>query len=81
MNEHAKIKTPAAPTSVTTGPVAGSRKVYASPQAHADINVPFREIVLTDVKTDLRKITVTITYKSGPTTRSYSLTALISTFA
>ena len=40
-----------------------------------------REIVLTDVKTDLRKITVTITYKSGPTTRSYTLTALISTFA
>lgn len=40
-----------------------------------------REIVLTDVKTDLRKITVTITYKAGAATRSYTLTALISTFA
>ena len=33
MNEHAKIKTPAAPTSVTTGPIAGSHKVYASPRS------------------------------------------------
>ena len=40
-----------------------------------------REITLTDIEADLRKITVTITYKSGPTTRSYTLTALISTFA
>lgn len=40
-----------------------------------------RKIVLTDVSTDLRSITVTITYKSGATTRSYTLTALISTFA
>ena len=40
-----------------------------------------RKIVLTDVTTDLRSITVTITYKSGATTRSYTLTALISTFA
>lgn len=30
---------------------------------------------------NLRSITVTITYKAGATTRSYSLTALISTFA
>lgn len=46
-----------------------------------------REITIVDVPEpgqaviDLRSITVTITYKSGPTTRSYSLTALISTFA
>ena len=46
MNERAKIKAPAAPESVTTGPIAGSRKVYASPKGHADIRVPFREIAL-----------------------------------
>jgi Tfp pilus assembly protein PilV len=40
-----------------------------------------REIVITDISTDLRSITVTITYKSGPATKSYTLTALISTFA
>ena len=38
----------AAPTSVTTGPIRGSQKVYAAPQAHPDVRVPFREIVLTD---------------------------------
>ncbi len=48
MNERAKITTPAAPTSVTTGPIAGSRKVYAAPKGHADIAVPFREIALSD---------------------------------
>ena len=48
MNEHAKIKTPAAPTSVTTGPIAGSHKVYASPKGHSDVRVPFREITLSD---------------------------------
>ena len=48
MNEHAKIKTPAAPTSVTTGPIAGSHKVYASPQGHPEVRVPFREITLSD---------------------------------
>ena len=48
MNEHAKIKTPAAPTSVTTGAIAGSYKVYASPKGHPDIRVPFRQIDLTD---------------------------------
>ena len=42
-----------------------------------------RQIAITDVPDDrdLRSITVTITYKSGATTRSYTLTALISTFA
>ncbi len=34
MNELAKITTPAAPQSVTTGPIAGSRKVYAAPKGH-----------------------------------------------
>jgi len=48
MNELAKIKTPAAPESVTTGPIAGSRKVYAAPKGHADVAVPFREIALSD---------------------------------
>lgn len=40
-----------------------------------------RQIVIVDKSVDLREITVIITYKSGPTTRSYTLTALISTFA
>ena len=40
-----------------------------------------RTITLADVSTDLRSITVTITYKAGPATRAYTLTALISTFA
>ncbi|MGD0642972.1 MAG: phosphomethylpyrimidine synthase ThiC [Roseiarcus sp.] len=48
MNELAKITTPAVPESVTTGPIAGSRKVYASPKGHADIRVPLREIALSD---------------------------------
>jgi phosphomethylpyrimidine synthase len=45
VNEIAKF---AAPQSVTTGPIAGSRKVYAAPKGHADIRVPFREIALSD---------------------------------
>jgi phosphomethylpyrimidine synthase len=36
------------PHTVTTGPVRGSRKIYASPQDHAEIRVPFREIALSD---------------------------------
>jgi len=41
------------PPKVTTGPLAGSRKVYSSPEdldpeGHGDLSVPFREIVLTD---------------------------------
>jgi phosphomethylpyrimidine synthase len=32
--------------SVTTGPLTGSRKVYASGCAHGDIRVPFREVAL-----------------------------------
>jgi phosphomethylpyrimidine synthase len=34
------------PTSVTTGPIAGSRKIYTSPDSHPEISVPFREIAL-----------------------------------
>ena len=45
MNEIPKF---AAPRSVTTGPIAGSRKVYAAPEGRADIRVPFREITLSD---------------------------------
>src|SRR5271165_754810 len=47
MNEIPKF---AAPHDVTTGPVAGSRKVYASPKGRPDIRVPFREIALSDPK-------------------------------
>lgn len=31
--------------SVTTGPLIGSRKVYASGCAHPDLRVPFREVL------------------------------------
>ena len=40
-----------------------------------------REIKLTDLSDDLRSITVTVTYQAGPETRSYSITAYISTWA
>lgn len=39
-------KAPARPDTVTTGPIAGSRKVYSSPQGRPDIRVPLREIAL-----------------------------------
>jgi phosphomethylpyrimidine synthase len=39
-------KTTARPSTVTTGAVAGSRKVYTSPEGRGDIRVPFREIAL-----------------------------------
>ena len=39
-------KTAARPSSVTTGPIAGSRKIYTSPAGRPDIAVPFREIAL-----------------------------------
>ena len=48
MNERPKINAPAAPESVTTGPIAGSRKVYAAVKGHADIRVPLREIALSE---------------------------------
>jgi phosphomethylpyrimidine synthase len=37
-----------APQSVTTGPIQGSRKVYAASCYRPDIRVPFREIALSD---------------------------------
>lgn len=36
------------PESVTTGPLPGSRKVYAAPKDRPDLHVPFREIQLSD---------------------------------
>ena len=48
MNEHAKIKIPSAPTSVTTGAIGGSHKVYAAPKEHPDLRAPFRQIELSD---------------------------------
>ena len=40
-------KTAARPSSVTTGPIVGSRKVYTSPEGRPDIgSLPFREIAL-----------------------------------
>ncbi len=39
-------KSAARPASVTTGPIAGSRKIYTSPEGRPDIAVPFREIAL-----------------------------------
>ena len=45
MNLHDK---PVKPPEVTAGPLPGSRKVYSSPEGHADMRVPFREIALSD---------------------------------
>jgi len=36
----------ARPSTVTTGPIEGSRKIYSSPEGRPDIRVPFREIAL-----------------------------------
>ena len=33
---------------VTTGPISAVTKVYTSPEGHADMRVPFREIALTE---------------------------------
>src|SRR5712692_12019136 len=40
-----------------------------------------REIRIVDLSVDLRSVTVTIVYWAGPSNRSYTLTAYISTFA
>src|SRR3990170_2001543 len=45
MNLHDRA--PRAPD-VTTGPLPGSRKVYAAPEGHDDLRVPFREISLAE---------------------------------
>jgi len=34
------------PSAVTTGPIAGSRRIHSSPNGRPDISVPFREIAL-----------------------------------
>ena len=49
MNEHASKKSfQPAPESVTPGPIAGSRKIYATVKSHPDMSVPLREITLSD---------------------------------
>ena len=45
MNKHLAESDLATPK-VTTGPIAGSRKIYATPDAAPDLKVPLREIVL-----------------------------------
>ncbi|MBE7203382.1 MAG: phosphomethylpyrimidine synthase ThiC, partial [Parafilimonas terrae] len=54
------------PETVTTGPVTGSRKVYASVAGRDDIRVPYREIVLTDPK----EAPVRVYDPSGPYTET-----------
>src|ERR1700755_752775 len=65
MNEIPKF---AAPQTVTTGPIIGSRKVYASPSGRADIRVPFREIALSDPN----EAPVRVYAPSGPYIESHS---------
>jgi phosphomethylpyrimidine synthase len=45
MNKHLS-ETDLATPKVTTGPIAGSRKIYSSPDAAPDLRVPIREIAL-----------------------------------
>ncbi|PZQ17074.1 MAG: phosphomethylpyrimidine synthase ThiC [Ancylobacter novellus] len=67
MNVHVPPKDArAAPDSVTTGPIEGSRKVYAAPKSHPDMRVPFREIRLTDPK----EAPVRVYDPSGPYTET-----------
>ncbi|CAL8971429.1 Phosphomethylpyrimidine synthase [Rhodoplanes serenus] len=47
MNKHTPATALSIPT-VTTGPIAGSRKVYTAPEAAPDLAVPVREIVLSE---------------------------------
>ena len=46
----AAVNVAPAPDTVTTGPIFGSRKVYAAPKSHPHLRVPFREIALSDPK-------------------------------
>src|SRR6516162_5149285 len=66
MNEIASPARFAAPQSVTTGPIAGSRKAYAAPRDRADIRVPFREIALSDPN----EAPIRVYDPSGPYTES-----------
>ena len=56
----------AAPQRVTTGPIEGSRKIYAAAQGHPDIRVPLREIALGDPN----EPAVRVYDPSGPYTES-----------
>lgn len=50
MNAHTKPQknsVTAAPQTVTTGPIIGSRKIYVAPPEHPQMRVPFREVQLT----------------------------------
>ncbi|HQT74439.1 MAG TPA: phosphomethylpyrimidine synthase ThiC [Acidiphilium sp.] len=53
------------PATVTTGPIAGSRKVFSSPADRPDIAVPFREI---DLHPSAREAPFRIYDTSGPFT-------------
>ena len=66
MNEIPKF---AAPRSVTTGPIAGSRKVYASLKGDAGIRIPFREVALSDPN----EAPVRVYDPSGPYTESNAI--------
>jgi phosphomethylpyrimidine synthase len=49
VNEHANPKNlQPAPQTVTTGPIFGSKKIYAAVRSRPDIRVPLREIALSD---------------------------------
>ena len=54
------------PASVTTGPVQGSRKVYAEAPGRPDIRIPYREIALSDPK----EAPVRVYDPSGPYTET-----------
>ncbi|CAM0997489.1 phosphomethylpyrimidine synthase ThiC [Rhodanobacter sp. Root179] len=54
----------AAPSTVTTGPIRGSRKVYVTPPGHPSLRVPMREITLKDPLTP----TLQVYDPSGPYT-------------
>lgn len=54
------------PASVTTGPVQGSKKVYAQVPGRSDIRVPYREIALSDPKEE----PVRVYDPSGPYTET-----------
>ena len=66
MNEIASTSKFAAPSTVTTGPIVGSRKVYAAPDGRPDIRVPFREVALSDPN----EPAVRVYDPSGPYTES-----------
>jgi phosphomethylpyrimidine synthase len=59
-------KRPPTPSSVTTGPIRGSRKVYAAFPGRDDIRVPFREIALSDAS----EAPLRVYDASGPYTES-----------